>query len=182
MDIEGPQSIDLAPQEAADLLHDETSRAAAELEDGGLQVAVDGFIRALGLGLQLGPAATEQVLAAILVACRQYAVWEGGVCAGTALADASKVFSTLGPAVVDLVAQVQRAGALPGTRVMEAWADLVSELGTVIGQLGIALTIPSKHRASMVASVRTRAVLLDDATAGRFALVAWLEEVSGASD
>jgi hypothetical protein len=65
---------------------------------------------------------------------------------------------------------------------MEAWAALVSELGILIGQLGLALSLPAQKRAGMVDSARRRAALLDDATAGRFALVAWLDAVSGASD
>jgi hypothetical protein len=182
MDINRLYSLDATPEAAADLLHSEITQASVDSEDGGLLASVNGFARALGLGLQLGPAATEQVLTAILQACRESAAREDSVSDKGAVSDAPQALSTLGPAIVELVGEVQCAGVLPGTPVMEAWATLASELGLLIGQMGLALAIPAEHRAGMVDSARTRALLLDDATGGRFALVAWLEEVGCATD
>ena len=175
MDSEGFPSIDATPEGAAELLHGELTGAAAALEDGDLHKSVDGFVRALGLGLQLGPAPTERVLAAILQALRQSV-------AGGTVPNAAQTFSTLGPAVVGLVADVQKQGVLPDTPVMGAWATLASELGILIGQLGLALGIPAKHRADMIDRALTRALLLEDATGGRFGLVTWSEDVGGTSD
>ena len=61
---------------------------------------------------------------------------------------------------------------------MEAWAQFVEGLGALIGQLGLALAIPGDYRTGMMANAQARAALLDDATAGRFALAAWLDGVT----
>jgi hypothetical protein len=181
MDSDMLQSIDATPEEAAQLLHGQLARASATLENAGLLASVDGFGHALGLGLQLGPAATEQVLTAILQACRDSLVHGDCESAHGAVPDLSRALSTLGPALVERVTELQVADALPRTAVMEAWATLASELGVLIGQLGLALTIPAEHDAGMVEGARTRAALLDDATGGRFAFAAWLENIVGST-
>jgi hypothetical protein len=159
------QTLGLTPAEAAGRIEIELAQAGASLHARNLDLALDGYVHALGLALQLAPAPTEWVLAAILQAARELALG----------ADANGL-STLGPALVDLVMQVRDANALPPTSTMDAWAAVAADLGTLIGQVGLALSIPPDHRASMMDNARTRAALLDDATGGRFALTAWLDE------
>jgi hypothetical protein len=79
--------------------------------------------------------------------------------------------------LVGLTQQVKEAGALPPTSVMHAWAELASDLGALIGQVGLALTLNSSHRAGMMGKARMRAALLDDATSDLFALGSWLDQI-----
>jgi hypothetical protein len=160
-----PQALDVTPAEAAELIHSELAQAAAWLEAGDLDAALDGYVCALGLALQIGPAPTGRVMAAVLQAAQ-----------ALALAQDADGLSKLGPAVVGLVAQVRDANALPPTSVMDAWAVVAADLGTLIGQVGLALSIPSDRRTGMMDNARTQAALLDDATGGLFALTAWLDE------
>jgi hypothetical protein len=160
-----PQAVDLTPAEAAGLIDQELAEAGGALHAHDLDTALDGYVRAMGLALQLGPAPSEQVLAAILQAARKLTLWQ----------DADGL-SALGPALVELVTQVREASALPRTAVMETWATFTSDLGALIGQLGLALAIPPGHRAGMMDLARTRAALLDDATGSHFTLTAWLDE------
>jgi hypothetical protein len=60
---------------------------------------------------------------------------------------------------------------------MAAWATVTTELGTLIGQVGLALAIPPEHRKGMMELAQTRAALLDEATGSQFALAAWLDEI-----
>jgi hypothetical protein len=161
-----PQTVNVTPVEAADLLRAELILASEALHSQNLDTASDHYVRALGLGLQLGPAPTEQALTVILQTAQKLAQWQD-----------ARGLSLLGPALIDLVAQVQEAGALPPTMIMEAWATIAADLGTLIGQIGLALTIPSDHRKAMLENARTRAVLLDDATGNLFALTAWVDEL-----
>jgi hypothetical protein len=168
-----PQAVDLNTAEAADLLHSELTQAEDSLRAQDLDAAVDNYVRALGLALQLGPAPTEQALVAILGTARELAGQHHAV----GRPSASAALSALGPALVGLVAQVCDAGVLPATSVMEAWAIISSEIGALIGQLGLALALPADHRTGMLDNARTRAALLDGATNGIFTLTAWLEEI-----
>jgi hypothetical protein len=161
-----PRVIDLTPAEASRRIQKELEQAADALKADDLDTALDEYVRALGLALQLGPALTEQVLIAALDAAKGFA--------GQPHADG---LSALGPALVDLVTQVRRAGALPPTQIMEAWAAVASDLGALIGQVGLALTIAPDHREGMIKNARTRAVLLDDATSNLFALTSWLDQL-----
>jgi hypothetical protein len=161
------QVVQVTAVGAADLIRTEVTRADEALAANDLDIALDAYVRALGLALQLGPAPTEQVLVAILQAAHTVGLQQ----------DADSL-SALGPAVVGLVAQVRTASALPPTAVMEAWATLASDLGALIGQVGLALSIPHDRRAGMMDNARARASLLDDATDGRFALAAWVDTVS----
>jgi hypothetical protein len=161
-----PQEIDLAPTEAARRIQKELERASDDLRTDDFGSAFDGYVRALGLALQLGPALSERVLVAVLDAAQELASRKH-----------AEGLSTLGPAMIDLVAQVRAAGALPPTSVMEAWATIASELGALIGQIGLALAMPSDHREGMVENARTRAALLDDATRELFALTHWLDQL-----
>lgn len=161
-----PQTVDLTAVEAAALLHEELTRASEALHNGSMDAILDGYVCALGLALQLGPAPTERVLTNILDTARQLAHRH----------DAPGL-SALGPALVALVNQVREAGALPSTTIMQAWATVTADLGTLIGQVGLALTIAPDRRESMINNARTRAALLDDATNNLFALVAWLDEI-----
>jgi hypothetical protein len=156
------EAIDLTPAAAAALLRDELARARQAFERGSLDTALDASSRALGLALQLGPAPTEQVLAALLDGAHQLASDHDALC-------------RLGPAVVDLVRRVHEAGALPTTPIMEAWATVAADLGTLVGQLGLALALPAERRAALLAQTRARAALLDEATGGTFSLGPWLE-------
>jgi hypothetical protein len=159
-------TVDLTPAQAAELLHVELNQASETLHAGKLDAAFDGYVRALGLALQLGPAPTEQALTAILQAGRTLVQRQQ-----------AKGLSTLGPAVVDLVNQVRRADVLPHTAVMAAWATISADLGSLIGQAGLAQELPHDHRAGMARSARARAMALDDATGALFDLAGWLEDI-----
>jgi hypothetical protein len=63
---------------------------------------------------------------------------------------------------------------------MDTWAALVSQLGTFIGQVGLALSIPPQRRSEMLGNARIHATLLDDATEDRFSLAAWLDSIPSA--
>lgn len=165
--MSAPETVELTPAQAADLVRDEADRAADALQAGDADAALDGYVRALGLALQLGPQPTEQTLQAALAGCRQLA----------RRGDAQSL-STLGPALIDLIRQMEEAGALPPTSVMRAWAAVVADVGTVVGQVGLALALGPQHRAGMVENARTRAALLDEATGGILALAAWLNGLS----
>ena len=160
------EAMELTPAEATARVRQELSRADEKLQTGELDSAFDGYALAIGLALQLGPALTEKALAATLDAARELA--------GSQDAEG---LSALGPALVDLVAQVRDASALPPTTVMDAWASVVTEVGALIGQVGLALAMRADHRHSMMDNARFRAALLDDATSGLFALTSWLDQV-----
>jgi hypothetical protein len=164
-----PETIDLTPAQAADRIRQELGQAAATLRGPVPAAALDGYVRALGLGLQLGPAPTQEVLMAILAAARALA----------GLRDA-ETLSALGPALVDLVGQVRDAGALPPTGVMDAWATVAADIATLVGQVGLALSLGPDHRTGMLENARTRARLLDEATGGIFALTSWFDELDPA--
>lgn len=158
-----PQSLDLSPEQAAARLQEELADASRALAGQDLDLALDAYVRALGLALQLGPAATETALAGILAGADQL-VREGegqGLCA-------------LGPAVTGLVEQVDEAGALPPTPAMRAWAFVAADLGALVGQVGLALGLPAERRTGLWRQARTRAVLLDEVTGGLFSLEGWL--------
>lgn len=161
------QVVRVTPAEATALIHGELTQADHSLQADDLNAALDGYVRALGLALQLGPAPTEQVLRAILQAAGELA-----------LARDSGSLSALGPALAGVVTQVREAEALPSTAVMEAWGTLASDLGALVGQLGLALSLPPGHRAGMMENAQRRAALLDEATGSHFALGVWLKEIS----
>jgi hypothetical protein len=176
-------SVEVTPAEAAELIQHELLQATQALEAANLDATLDGYVRALGLSLQVGPAAAERVLVTVLQASRQLALRQDGVvCRRCPPVDAPAFFSALGPEVVQLVKDVRDAGALPDTPVMAAWATLASEVGTLIGQFGLALSIPPSQRAGTLDNARTRAALLDDATDNCFALTAWLDEITSATN
>lgn len=161
-----PQVITLGPAETVGRIREELEKARDALHVGDLEAALDGYVHALGLALQLGPVPTEQVLGAILSAAQK-------------LADQYNAhgLAALGPALVELVTRVRRAGALPPTSIMEAWAMVAADVGALIGQVGLALMIAPDHRAEMMQNARTRAALLDEATGNLFALASWLDQV-----
>ena len=162
------QEVSLTAIEAAELLGRDLARAGQALGASDLPTALDSYARALGLALQLGPAPAEQVLAAVCEGAHALVLGQ----------DAASL-SALGPAVVGLVAQVRDEEALPRTRIMDAWATIASDLGALIGQVGLVLALPIDHRPGMLANARRRVELLDEATGARFALVSWLEEIEG---
>jgi hypothetical protein len=168
------QTLDLTPAEAARFLARESTEAGTAWRAGAYDSAVDGYTRALGLALQLGPAPAEQVLTTILHTTR-----------GLESSGEEEALAMLGPALVDLVHQVCRAGALPATKVMEAWAELTLDVGALIGQVGLAYSLPPERRREITTNARTRATLLDDASNGALGLGSWLEakalESNGAS-
>jgi hypothetical protein len=168
------QTLSLTPAEAAAFLARMSTEAAHAWRDGAYDSAVDGYTRALGLALQLGPAPAEQVLTAIVDTTRVLESREEG-----------NALAILGPALVDLVVQVRKAGALPASRVMEAWAELSHDLGAFIGQAGLAYSLPRERRSEIAANARMRAALLDDASNDALRLRAWLDakelNASGAS-
>ncbi len=157
-------TLGLTPTEAAAFLDKESSDAGDAWRAGAYDSAIDGYARALGLALQLGPASAEQVLAAIVDTTRELDSRDEG-----------RALAILGPALVDLVLQVRRAGVLPDSTVMEAWAELSHDLGALIGQTGLAYSLPPERRRGITASARTRAALLDDASNGTLGLRGWLD-------
>jgi hypothetical protein len=161
-----PQTIDLAPDQAAALLREEVAQATKMLQIGSLDAALDSYTRALGLGLQLGPTPTQEVLTVIVDTARTWARQQDAL-----------GLSALGPALVALVAQVREARVLPATPVMEAWAMIATDVATLIGQLGVALELAPDRRGSMIDNLRIRATLLDDATDGHFALATWIDDL-----
>jgi hypothetical protein len=165
-----PQTIDLSTGEVADLLEHNLAQAGGFLADNDLDGALDGYVCALGLALQLGPAPMKQVLEAILEAAHCLAQHGD--------ADA---LSTMGPALVGLVSQVREANALPNTAPMDAWASVASGLGVLISQLGLALALPPEDRSRPYCSARAHAALLDDTTRGLFGLTGWIDEICGAT-
>jgi hypothetical protein len=154
--------VNLTVEEAAVWIRSELQQAGDAMDAGKLDAALDGYVRAMGLALQLGPAPVEEVLSAVLAVTR---------------GQNTATLAALGPALVNLVEQVRRAGVLPGTAVMEAWAMFVGEVGALVGQAGVALSVPPGRRAAMVDSLRSRAAILDETTSGLFRLLMWLDEV-----
>lgn len=161
-----PQSVNLTPADATALIQDQILEAQSALERSDLESALDSLISALGLALQLGPAASELVLSEIVAVAQELG-----------RRDDAGALAALGPAMVSLTQQVREAGALPPTSVMHAWAELASDLGAFIGQVGLALTLGSSHGAGMMGKARMRAALLDDVTGGLFVLTGWLDRL-----
>ena len=162
-----PTELELTPADAASRMTAELSLAGEALQAGRTDTALDGYVRALGLALQLGPAFTGQTVSSILQAARHLSSRQ----------DAPGL-SALGPGLAGLVNQMRDVEAVPATSIMEAWASFVEGLGALIGQIGLALALPTGHRSGMLANARAHAALLDDATAGRFCLTTWLDEMA----
>jgi hypothetical protein len=161
-----PVAIELTPAEASRQIQKELEEASSAVEAQDLDAALDGYVHALGLALQLGPALTEQALVAAFDTAR-----------GFAEQPHPEGLSALGPALVDLVRQVRSASALPPTPIMEAWATVASDLGSLIGQVGLVLTLAPDHRAGLIENARSRALLLDQATGELFALTSWIDQL-----
>ena len=163
-----PRMIELDATEASEQIGQTLRQSHHALQSGDLESALDGFVSALGLALQLGPAATAKVLVEAISAAREMARQQD--------ADA---LSALGPELVALINQVRDADALPGTMVMEAWAVVASGLGALLGELGLILSIAPSRRSRMMANASARAAHLDDATDNLFSLGDWLDEIAG---
>jgi hypothetical protein len=148
------------------MIREELAQAAKICKSGRLDAALDRYTAALGLGLQLGPAPTQEVLIAILDTARTLARTQD-----------AQGLSALGPALVALVSQVRDADVLPATAVMDAWAIIATDVATLIGQLGVALELAPDRRADMIENARIRATLLDNATDGLFGLAAWIDHL-----
>jgi hypothetical protein len=161
-----PEAIELTPPEATARVHQELRRASEKLRAGDLEPALDAYAHALGLALQLGPAPTEKVLLATLDAAHKLARRQD-----------AEGLSVFGPALVNLVAQVRHAGALPSTTVMSVWASVATDVGALIGQVGLALAIEPDHRRGIMDNARVRAALLDDATGSHLALKSWIDQL-----
>jgi hypothetical protein len=161
------QYLNLAPGQAVARIHREIADATEAIQAGQLDLALDCYVRSLGLALQLGPVPTQQVLIAVLSGVR--ALTNDGNTA---------TLSIWGPALVELVARVRQAGALPPTAVMEAWATVASDLATILGQIGLASSLPPDRRAGLLDQARARILLLDDATNGFFDLLTWWHELA----
>jgi len=159
-------SVDLTPAAASGLIQTLLREVHSALDSDDLESALDSVVSAMGLSLQLGPAASEQVLGDVVVVARELA-----------RKDDAGALSALGPALVGLIQQVREAEVLPPTKVMGAWAELTSDLGALIGQVGLALTVGVSHRTGMMRKARVRAALLDDATGDLFALASWLDQL-----
>ena len=97
-----PQPIELSPAGAGRWIHTKLAQAEAALGEDDVEGALDAYVQALGLALQLGPAPTEQVLSAIL---------DGAV--RLARRQDADGLSAMGPALVGLTGQMREAKALP---------------------------------------------------------------------
>jgi hypothetical protein len=161
-----PSTVELDASQAATLLHRTLLSATDALQTGDTDASFDGYIRALGLALQLGPAPTEVTLHAVRAAADQLTQEQD-----------SKGLCTLGPALVNLVDEVRATGALPQTPTMDSWATVATALGILVGQVGLALAIPTERRSKMLRDARTRAIHLDDATGCRLSLGDWLDGI-----
>lgn len=162
-----PETVELSATEASQRIWQELQQAQNALQSDDLETALDRFVRAMGLALQLGPAASERVLAETVAAARVMTRQQN-----------ANALSALGPTLVGLTNQVREAGALPDTAVMEAWAAVAIGLGKLYSQLGLALAIAPSRRSGMIADASTRALLLDDATGNLFGLTIWLNELA----
>ena len=164
-----PQPIELSPAAAAKWIQDRLAQAETSLGGNDVEGALDAYVQTLSLALQLGPAATEQVLSAIL---------DGA--AGLVRHQDADGLSAMGPALVGLTGQMREAKALPQSTVMRAWASIVDGIGALISQLGLALTLalPPERRGDMLDNVRAHAALLDDATSNVFGLTSWIEGIA----
>ncbi|HSJ53749.1 MAG TPA: hypothetical protein VLC52_08355, partial [Anaerolineae bacterium] len=58
---------------------------------------------------------------------------------------------------------------------MAAWAALAVEVGALLGQVGLALSLAPEGRAGLWRTLRDRATLLDETTRSLFGLRAWLD-------
>jgi hypothetical protein len=159
-------AVDLTPTEALAWLESELDLAGNAVAANDPDAALDCCIRALGLALQLGPVATGQVLTAVLEIASMLASEQNTL-----------ALSALGPALVGVVNQVREAGVLAPTAVMDAWATIATDLGALLGQLGLVLSVTPDRRSSMLDKARAHAALLDDATGYLFALTAWLDGI-----
>lgn len=165
-----PRSIDLTPAEAAALIDGELRAANESLRSAQTDAALDRFVTTLGLALQLGPTPVDTVLLWLMQALRE-----------STLHIDSETLSTLGPALVHVVSQVREAGALPPSRIMVAWATVASDVGTILGQVGLALSIEASFRIGMMANARIRAAALDEATGSRYAIADWIDHLPASS-
>ena len=163
-----PQMVELSATQASAQIRQALQKAHHAVHSNDLETTLDCLVSALGLALQLGPAATERVLVEAVAAAREMARQRD-----------ANALSSLGPALVALTNQVREASALPSTAVMEAWASVAFGLGTLFGELGLVLAIAPDSRSGMMTNTAIRARSLDDATGKRFELGDWLDELAG---
>jgi len=71
--VTSPQTIELSPAEASELIQHELQEAHHAFHTADLESALDRFVSALGLALQLGPAVIERVLTEVMAAAREMA-------------------------------------------------------------------------------------------------------------
>jgi hypothetical protein len=162
-----PHTVELSATEASEQIRQALQKARRALHSNDLETLLDYLVSALGLALQLGPAATEKVLGEAVAAAREMARQRD-----------ANALSALGPALVALTNQVHEANALPRTSVMDAWAAVASGLGALFGELGLVLAIDPHSRSGTMTNTVIRAHLLDDATGNRFELGDWLDEIA----
>lgn len=160
----------LTADQAVAVLEHELAGADTALSAGRSDSAFDGYVRSLGLALQLGPAEIQLVLRRLLEAASKLACLDGAV-----------GLNTLGPAIVGVVADARRAGAVPSCKVMEAWATATADFGALIGEVGLALSMAPGQRGGTIGGSLRRAAVLDDATGTMFGLTAWLSGIFAVS-
>jgi hypothetical protein len=158
--------LELAPDEAVARIRREIANAIQAIQNQHLDAALGCYVRSLGLALQLGPGPTEQVVIAVLSGAQTLV-----------RNNEAESLSALGPALVELVAMVRQASALPPTPIMQAWATVASELAAILGQIGLATSLPTDRRAGLLDLAQARIVLLDSATNGLFDLRNWWHEL-----
>lgn len=157
-----PETVELTPDAAVAFLSDELALAADSHAAGNADAALDAYVRAVGLALQLGPAACEQALDAVLAGARRMT---------------HNTLSALGPALVQLHDQVRDAGALSDNPVMQSWASVVAYCGMLIGVVGVAGALPAGDRQGMVHKARTAATQLDEQTGQLLDFAGWVGDV-----
>jgi hypothetical protein len=162
-----PQMVEMSAFEASEQIQQRLRQADRALCSNDIDRAIDGLTGALGLALQLGPAATERVLTEAIAAAREMA-WKRDAYA----------LAALGPAVAGLANQVRESGALPNIKVMDAWVEVTSGLGALFGEIGLGMTLAPSRRSGLIANAAIRARSLDDATGNTFVLANWLDKVA----
>lgn len=158
--------VDLTPVQAAAWLQQRLERASVALEAGDVSSALDAYISAVGFSLQLGPAAAQGTLGETVTAAKKWARLEE-----------AGALSALGPALVAVADEIMRSETVSASPVMGAWAMVTSEVGALVGQVGLAVGVECAHRASMLRHALPRARLLDEITDHRFEMDLWIQNL-----
>jgi len=158
-------TLEVPAASAGDVVLAWQAEARRSLDQGDTAAALDRFVELLGLALQVGPESAMSTLHAIVGAARDSV--------GRGQAD---LLAALGPALADLVSRLRHSQAAPSTPEMDAWCTAAEEVGALIGQVGLLLDVRPDGRSGLLALVRTRGLLLEEATGGLLGVTDLLNE------